>query len=171
MKNLFLTIFFLMGSISFANADTMEKYVLVDSEKLVPWLEQRVSLAKKNVKESVTMPLAFRGPFGCVCPLNFVGTTPWDGAYTGTWISPVFKTAKPKYKAQEGTVVLATGYFTGKIIKNDLRKYSSPDNMEAIYQLKEFVVQSYTPFKEECSADIDCVKDVNAPAGCCAKIK
>ncbi len=146
-----------------------QKYTLVDGPNLVTWLEQRIAMANKGVKEIVKIPIAFRGPYGCVCPLNFVGISPWSGAMDGTWIKPIFKNLKaPHYDTTKGIVILAEGYFSKRIISQDLRG-KQKEIKEWIYQLKEFVVTKYQVFNKDCSTLTE-ENPVNPIPGCYAEI-
>lgn len=104
------------------------------------WLEERLANIKKNLRETVEMPMVVRSTgWGCRCPMHYigVGTTVQEGP----WIAPVYPDDFMEIP-EEGMSFIVTGYFTGKWITEDLRG-GDPDHTEWLYKKPEFIITSW----------------------------
>ncbi len=113
---------------SWALAGTPVDLSTADPTVWTPWMEERRTAAKAGAPEVVRIPVTFHGPYGCVCPKAYVGTS-LDRAFTDTgqqWLSVTGMPVPTDNRLDE--VYLVEGHFTGDFVAEDLR---NPDGEPA----------------------------------------
>ena len=104
------------------------------------WIEKRVENAKNGKKEFVEMPFVVRSfGWGCECPEHYIGISPYT--QEGPWISPLAPKNFPKIDTA-GYSLIVKGYFTGKMIEEDLRDSEGMPE-EWLYKMPEFKIKSW----------------------------
>ncbi|HLP13432.1 MAG TPA: hypothetical protein VK177_15955 [Flavobacteriales bacterium] len=110
------------------------------------WLNERVENAKKGKKEKVQMPFVVRSTgWGCLCPIHYIGVS--AGTNDGPWVMPI----EPKKFPQNdslGHSLIVTGYFTGKIVEQDMRNEDGEPE-EWLYKIPEFKILSWKENKQD----------------------
>ncbi|MCC7542696.1 MAG: hypothetical protein IT379_41150 [Deltaproteobacteria bacterium] len=87
-----------------------------DGAALRRWVAARVRAARSRRGERVRLPIVQRGPFGCECPLYYIGDDP-TGAQ-GAWLAPTFApgVVEPTFDDRVGGAYWVEGRFTGRSI-------------------------------------------------------
>lgn len=110
------------------------------------WLAQRVENAKNGIKEKVEMPFVVRSTgWGCLCPDSYIGVSPSVG--DGPWVWPI-KPKKFPTVDSVGYSLIVQGYFTGKIVEQDLRNEDG-EPAEWLYKMPEFKITAWRKNKLE----------------------
>lgn len=116
-------------------------------DELAAWIKQRVANAKAGKREIVRLPLVHRSMgWGCDCPDFYVGTSPDSNSSEEAWVfpSPAANVTLPEF----GNVVVAEGYFTGKVSLEEHDRGGSSDQ-ENRYSLSDFRVLRTRPASGE----------------------
>jgi hypothetical protein len=135
MKKAIITTFFLIFALFQSKSQIITYSDMAAADSLHSWLDQRVENAKNGLHEKVEMPFVVRSTgWGCICPDYYIGVIP--SVQDGPFISPIMPRHFPKSDSQ-GHSLIVTGYFTGKIIKVDLRgKYGTEEELFFAPQFK-----------------------------------
>ncbi len=134
--HLFFTIIFLNLFGNHLNAQVYEDCV----DTLQTWVDKRVENAKKGKKEVIEMPMVVRSTgWGCLCPTHYIGISPYT--HEGPWIHIKASKKFPKMD-QNGHSLIVTGYFTGKMVKEDFRDENGEPE-EWLYTIPEFKIKSW----------------------------
>ena len=135
--------FFLLLSISFHSLNAQDIDYMEDPHA---WVDARIENAKKGKRELIESPFAVRSiAWGCRCPDYYLAES--TNVAEGPWVQPVHPEKLPK-KDEEGHSLMVKGYFTGKIIKIDLR-YENKEPKEWLYKVPEFKIISWHYNKED----------------------
>jgi len=114
-------------------------------------MDQRVENAKKGIKEKVKMPMVVRSMgWGCECPAHYIGVS--AGTNDGPWISAVTPKKFPTMD-ESGHSLVVVGYFTGKVIEQDMRN-ADGEPEEWLYKTPEFQVLSWEENKKDYEVDV-----------------
>jgi hypothetical protein len=140
MKTIIAVLLFLFFGAHAGAQDTTLTYEEMPGDSLVSWMKTRVENARRNIRETVEMPMVVRSTgWGCQCPLHYIGISPLVG--DGPWIAPKAPKGFPVSNSQ-GSSLVVTGYFTGKWITEDLRNKDG-EPAEWLYKMPEFKVLTW----------------------------
>lgn len=145
LRYIFITVSLLVPALNLHGQTYMDK---ADSVKT--WMDQRVENAKKGINEKVKMPMVVRSTgWGCECPVHYIGVS--STTNDGPWISAV---APKKFPTMDetGHSLVAVGYFTGKIIEQDMRGPNGEPE-EWLYKTPEFKIISFEENKKDYDVD------------------
>jgi hypothetical protein len=139
MKRITITTFLLAFVIIQAKAQIITYSDMAQADSVDSWLDQRVENAKNGQHEKVEMPFVVRCTgWGCACPDYYIGVAP--SVQDGPFISAKAPEGFPDVDSK-GYSLIVTGYFTGKIVKVDLRGKYGPE--EELYHIPQFKVLSW----------------------------
>lgn len=135
MKKIFQLLACFLISFS-ALAQPLGPHVDQETDKAIAWIRERQTNAPYGKKEIIRVPLVRRSlGWGCDCPEFYIGRM-ITGNILDQWLTVTY--AKGIKPLQNGDVVTAEGYFTGKKIEKVYEEDSR-------YVLWEFFVTKVTP--------------------------
>jgi hypothetical protein len=116
-----ITFFICAATIAKSQAITFDE----PGDYIQKWFDLRVKNAKKGKREVVEILFVVRSNgWGCDCPLYYMGTETL--VTSGFWLDPILPSAGDFPQSDSvGHVLLAKGYFTGKINKES---YGNPED-------------------------------------------
>ena len=139
-------VLFLFVIISHKSASAQTKTYMEMGDTVKTWLNERVENAKKGIKEKVEMPFVVRTTgWGCMCPDSYIGVSSMMN--DGPWVLPI-KPKKFPTVDSIGYSLVVQGFFTGKIVEQDLRGENGEPE-EWLYKMPEFKITAWRKNKLE----------------------